>query len=239
MTLVITINGAPYLPLRALPHVSSGLLDESTVIHMISDPEGFCDHQYDQILSPMICRPDGRLLPVSSQGFAALRTPFGRKPRLIAATLPPGMLVRLDAAKEKFNLIVNEIMPKARSQFSPRQAVWDVSPPLTVEERRHIFEDLPPSRSNSVPALLAQLRQAYERIKSHCAEKGVTLDDMALPGNSRDWTPIVHKLAPLSRYRSNAVLKEHLKTSGLRWHQGRQPAVVREFIDAIGDLTAA
>jgi len=89
MSLVIKVGGNTYLPLRAVPIVTSTLLNTPTLAAMISDPGSYCDAEHDTILSVYAFRPSGSLIAVDYGPFATLRSKPSRESAIDSSLSAP------------------------------------------------------------------------------------------------------------------------------------------------------
>lgn len=71
MSLTITLGAGTYFPLRAVPMITSGLLNTPTLADMISNPDGYCDAYHDASVE-LITVP--ALLPIFWHGWFTCRS---------------------------------------------------------------------------------------------------------------------------------------------------------------------
>ena len=218
MSFAITLGKEKFLPLRSLPIVSSGLLNTPMLANMISDPEGYCDHNHDTILSVYAYQLGGKPLPVDHASFAALR----RKPKRESALkscrhLPPGMMIRQSDALAMFNFLVHDI-----GGFPPAQTVWNDAPQVDDTDMIFILEGLPSPRLNSAAALQARMLEIVDEVTIQVARAGISISKTAMPGTRSAWSELMGQIER-SVARSPATHEHHFKKLGLRWRPGSRP----------------
>lgn len=234
MSLVITLGKEAYLPLRAVPIVTSGILNTPNLAEMISDPDAFCGVIYNPIISVFAYQNRGRPLPVDYQSFSLLRSKSRKESPLKSCRhLPAGMLVRRNAAREAFDLLVQEIAPTRPGMIKPAQTIWIEDPPLSADDFAFILEGLPHPRSNSAVELRARMLELLEDVEQQVAREGITFDRSAMPGTKRAWSELLGRLDP-TVVRSPATHEEHFRAMGLRWRAGSRPEQLDRIRAAMG-----
>lgn len=218
MSFVITLGKDTFLPLRALPSVSSGLLNTPRLASMISNPESYCDQNHDTILSVYAYQAGGKPLPVNHASFAALQTKSQRESPLKSCRhLYAGMMVRRSDALAMFNLLVHEV-----GGFQPAQTVWNEAPQLSPTDRVFILDGLPIFRLNSAATLQARMLEIVEEVTIKVARAGISIDKTAMPGTRGAWSKLMGQIDS-SVARSPTTHESHFQKLGLRWCPGSRP----------------
>ena len=234
------VNGSLYVALRAVPAMTGGALTAETLRQAISDPDGFCDTEYGEVISPKHWDGQSRWLDVAPQCFSPqltlVTTPSVAPPCAPlwgADQLPPGNVVSAASIREKRLLVLNNVRPRNECLAAGATLILDLEPRLTPQQLAIVLAGLPTPRSNGVAAIHSALNAAYEAVAAACASQGLVLDRHSLPGGSKHWLPIVERCQPAARRLSPDALKRHFKFLGLRWRQGIVPDDVNRFLDAV------
>lgn len=235
MSLAIRLGATAYLPLRAVPIITSGLLDTPTLAHMICDPDAYCDNDHDTVLSVYSYRDGGKVLPVDRWSFSTLvsKTSKKKSPLETCRDLPAGMLVRAGDARQMFDLVVSEVGRAHPGRIKPAQTVWNDDPLLAAADRECIFDGLPAPRQNSVEHLKASILKIVEAAEFHGAQNGCPIDRMAMPGTRGAWTDLICEIDS-SAARSKATHETHFRELDLRWRPGSRPEQINPIRRAMG-----
>jgi hypothetical protein len=231
MTLVRKIGAHEYVPLRGVPVITGGVLDAATVVDLIRSPDRYCDHNYSEVISPLRLDTDGSLKPVDYRAFASWK-PRRKKqvlqPLAESTSLPAGQLVALDAVREKYELVMNELVLKGKMKLPKCHVSFDSSPQLPPDQLAMLNEGLPPPRANSALMRRSAILIAFKAIATRLKDHGITLDHTQLPGTSKDWLRLMGPLAPDLTTLSPSTFKDHCKGCGLRWVQGKNPPLMAQ-----------
>ena len=223
MNLTITLGAETYLPLRAIPIVTSGLLDTPTLAHMISDPEAYCDDTADTVLSVFAYQPTGKLLPASHLSFASLQSKSKRESPIVTSRhLPEGMLVKHDAVWSMFNAISHSYSLIRAGLVNPAQTVWNDDPQLSAADRAFTLAGLPIPRLNSAASLRARILDVLLNVEQKVEPVGIIIDRSAMPGTRGAWSQLIGELDERAA-RSADTHKDHFSHLGLRWRPGSRP----------------
>jgi hypothetical protein len=234
MSLLIQISGEDYLPLRAVPVVTGGLLNAPTIADLIYDPETYCDSQYGEILSASEYAPLAGLTPVHHERFLARRQlQAAATPLLDALMLPAGMVVRLKATREKFDLIQDQIIPRRQNDLWPTSPVWRIAPALCRADIEMLWAGLPLPRSNSAATLRATILVAMEQIERAMTSQGLQFDRDRMVGTRSEWATLIWLLEP-STCRAQATMNDHFEALGFRWCRGARAAGIDPVRVAMG-----
>lgn len=234
MSLVIKVGGETYLPLRAVPIVTSALLNTPTLAAMISDPESYCNAEHDTILSVYSFRPSGSLIEADYWSFAALRSKSSRESAIDSSRhLAAGMLVQRDKTRQMFDLIVHEVGRAHPGRVKPEQTIWDENPQLPPQALAFIMEGLPKQRLNSAVDLRARILDIVQDVTRLVAPHGITIDTTAMPGTRASWSALITELVPEAA-RSPATHADHFSALRLTWRSGSRPEQINPIREALG-----
>jgi hypothetical protein len=218
MSLVITLGKDIFLPLRSIPVISSGLLNTPTLASIISDPESYCGHDYDTVLTVYSYLPGGEPLQVNHASFAPLQAKSKRESALTSCRhLPAAMMVRRSAALGMFNFLVYVV-----GGIPPARTIWNETPQLTPADTAFILEGLPTPRLNSAAELRARILAIVNDISHQVAHHGILIDKTAMPGTRGAWSQLIGDIDGKAA-RSPDTHADHFKALGLRWCRGSRP----------------
>ena len=232
MSLVRTIRGQHYLPLRAVPVITSGVLSADVLAAMISSPDDYCDADNGEVISPCRQKLDGSLLVVNAQMFKQLADagPSTGLPHLYRGEkLPAGLLVALTAVREKYEIVVG-VESRCPHVRTPPTVAFDLNPEVSASERAVLLEGLPPVRTNSAAALGNDITAAVDHLVTLCAQNGLAIDKACLPGNSKHLQKIVSRVVPRAGEVENSTFKDHCHRVGVGWRQGVEVDKLEQFL---------
>lgn len=231
MSLVISIEGQEYLPIRSIPAVTSQVIDQRLLASMIGNYEHWIDGDYREIVTAFLMTVGGKLLPLNHSAFAA-----AARASLLDDTsqiAPSGCVVPKVAVKEKFDIHVYQIWHRFPSSARPG-AIWNEDPVLTPAEKTKIFDGLAIPRSNGRHQVPEQLELTMRSVEAQLLMKQVVIDRRQLPGQKAAWMEILQKRAPAA-IRSESVFKDYLHELGLRWRQGARQSEIEPILLALQD----
>lgn len=233
MSLVIKLGGETYFPLRAVPLITSGLLNTPTLAHMISDPEAYYDQQHETILSVYAIKKGGVLLPVDHLSFAALRSKPAKESAIRSSRhLPAGMLVRQTDVQAMFKFVVSEVGGNFPGRIKPEQTVWDENPQLSTTELAFTLEGLSKPRMNSAVNLQARILEIIHDIQRRVAPSDIHIDLTCMPATRKAWSQLIAEIEP-SVSRSLSTHQDHFKAMGFRWPRGTRSKQINPIRTAL------
>lgn len=233
MSVAISLGAETYLPLRAVPIITSGLLNTPTLADMISNPDGYCDSEHDTILGVYKFRASASPIPVHYLSFAALRSKSSRESPIVSSRhLPAGMLVRRSAVRDLFDLVVNEVGRAQPGRIKPAQTIWDEDPQLSASDYAFTFEGLSRPRMNSATQLRANILQVITDVEYRIGKSGIQIDRTKMPGTREAWSQLIWEL-DARLIRSPDTYKDHFKIMGIRWMAGSRRAQINPIRTAL------
>lgn len=237
MTAVIKHLGVEYLPLRAVPLVTSGVLGGTDMAKMIVDYESYHHPDYPAVITPLIIgRPYERLLPVERSGFVGLAySKSNTTTERLDGRLPPGILVSKEAVRDKFDMVVDVVWRNRAERPKANTIVWHENPVLSAEDWRFVLEGFALPRKNSRAATMESLRFAFGKVVQTLAAAEICIDEHRMPGVKADWIKILKNRIPSLETRSHSTWKDDFKDIGLKWIKGRNPVGIAAVLDALGD----
>ncbi len=229
MSLIITINGKDYLPIRAATHVTSGVIDEQTLAKMIGDPEAFMDEEFDEVITAFRVVA-GELQPLRHNDFALAAKAGGNGHRSNRA--PSATVVNVAALKEKFEICVGPALKRHPHLADPTK-VWNLNPKLTTAERVFIVEGLIRTQENNRSTVSRELERALDSVEDVLNKGGLSIDRGRMPGKKSDWIKVFHHFAPTIR-RSESVMHDYFTDLKLKWPPGQRPETFDPVAKALG-----
>ena len=240
--MVITIGGEKFVPLRASPLITGGLITANDLAMMLADPDLFCDSENDEVLQAYrykdaICKP----LPIHPVTFLELARIAHSKqlPILSLDDLPPGLIVKLSKLKAMYDFLLYKLGSRKPSALRGLFPAWDESPNCSQLEGQKIFEGLlkpliKREPVNTITQQVSLINSELDQLAAHLKEHGFTLDRKAMVGQKSQWIKLLVKKNH-HIHRASATLEEHLHKAGLRWKRGAQ----RSDFDQVERILAA
>jgi hypothetical protein len=240
MSLMIKAQGRRFLPLRAVPFVTDGLIDLPTIAHMFDDPEAFCDAQHDAVLCALKPQLSGKPLPVPREPLTRCINAAGSCANALANPALAGLVVDAVAVKALHDVLVHELGVHGRLPADAAPPVWNESPVLEASDRAVVLEKLPPqfmpapSRVNSKADRLERILAAVDKAEEKALAAGVRFDRTELPGTKAQFTRLLASFDRAITARARATLHDHYFEAGLRWKQGSKPKDAAALLKLFG-----
>ena len=234
MNLTLHLGAETYVPLRAIPIITSGLFDTPAIADMIADPESYCDAEHDTILQPYAYQPNGQLLQVPHVAFSNLRSKRKSKTAIASSKhLPAGMLVSKHDLQNMFNMMVLATSLVRSGRIRPEQTVWNEDPPLSSADFAFVMENLPKPRLNSAADLQARIEHVIQVIAYRVKHAGIHIEKADMPGTRGAWSQLIGEFDQTVA-RKVATHQDHFRLLGYRWRSGNRPRQINPVREALG-----
>lgn len=222
MSNVISIHGEDYIPLVAVPFISTQFFSTSCLADVLGEPESYCDENNDTVLDAYRIGSKGQLSYIPHQCFGSP-----------GSTLPTDAVISAVKAKAVFDMLVVEL--KKAGKLLGQHPSWDLFSELpkaiTDDIANKIIKPIKTNikRANGRPAKLAKMQQALAKIENTARAKGVPFDKENLPGYKRHLLAILKFIDPSIRIRGSSF-DWYAKQLQLKWRQGGKPVEAQPLL---------
>lgn len=236
MMLAINVQGREYVPLLAIPAITTNFFGVSDVARMICEPDSFCDADNDVVLNVFQVSSAGELLevfPVGLGPFAKAGTQYNTP----TDDVLKNCVVPSAELKYLFHMLL--ACPRVAERVNSSLPSWNDSPTLPAQTattiKTYIRQPLMrgAGRSNSRLTKRFRLEEAYSELEKRCKDRGITLDKHNLPGYKRDLLRILIKI-DTKIYMAISTFDGQAKLLGWKWRQGSKPRDAIPLLNIFG-----
>ena len=238
MKATVIIQGREHLSLAAVPYVTDGFLSEGDVVHMLADPEVYCDHEHDTVLTAQKLTSSGRLEIPPRAVFKQWAAPVAGSKHSIPDDEAMTIVVPADSLKAIFNFVVEEMAAVGGLSGAP---TWDVAPPLPPAVERSILDLRKQTqrrltyRKNSKRAKLDRFRTAVDELEKRAGQQGVPFDRDCLPIQRRELYAALCKIDGRLKSTSFGTFDDYYASNlGIRLRLGAKREEGRPLLRLVG-----